>query len=117
MGRNNTYLTDEEIQALQPQGTLKKYSMGKGLCLYVSPAGGKLWRMNYRISGKQKTLSLGKYPATSLERAMTLRDRAKELIAAGIDPAGEKLPLKMNQASLMEAWTTFIDNLRAGQNG
>ena len=25
----------------------------------VTPAGGKLWRLNYRFAGKQKTLSLG----------------------------------------------------------
>ena len=25
-------------------------------------AGGKLWRLKYRIDGKEKTLSIGKYP-------------------------------------------------------
>jgi len=59
------------------------FSIGGGLFLFISPAGGKLWRLAYRFGGKQKLLSFGSYPEVSLKRARTLRDEAREQIAAG----------------------------------
>ena len=49
------------------------------------PAGGKLWRMDYRHAGKRKTLALGAYPAVSLKDARVRRDEAKKLLANGQD--------------------------------
>ncbi|MGB3833216.1 MAG: Arm DNA-binding domain-containing protein [Mesorhizobium sp.] len=54
--------------------------------------GGKTqWQvMAYRFNGKQKTLSLGIYPAVSLKDARDHRSRAKELLARGVDPGEHK---------------------------
>ncbi|MGO9775772.1 MAG: Arm DNA-binding domain-containing protein [Terracidiphilus sp.] len=43
------------------------YSLGDGgdLYLWVKPTGGKLWRWSYRYEGKEKLMSLGKYPDVS----------------------------------------------------
>ncbi len=35
---------------------------GGGLFLLLSPAGGKWWRLKYRVGGKEKLMSLGSYP-------------------------------------------------------
>ncbi len=59
----------------------------KGLFLLVSPTGGKWWRMKYRYQGKEKRLSLGTYPETPLAEARERRDKARKLLARGIDPA------------------------------
>ena len=56
-------LTDTAIRAIKPTGKAQKITDGKGLFLYVTPQGGKSWRMAYRFGGKQKTLCLGAYPA------------------------------------------------------
>lgn len=66
-----------------------KHSDGGGLYLLVTAAG-KYWRLNYRFLGKQKTLALGVYPAVSLAAARKGRDRARELLASGVDPSAEK---------------------------
>lgn len=58
--------------------------------MLVEPRGSKLWRLAYRFNGKQKTLSLGIYPAVSLKEARDHRERAKELLARGIDPGEHK---------------------------
>jgi integrase len=55
-------------------------------CIWVSPAGGKLWRWKYRINGKEKRLAIGIYPDTGLADARDKRDAARKLLAAGIDP-------------------------------
>ena len=54
-------LTDLAIRNVQPSTKPQKLSDGGNLYLLVTPAGGKLWRFNYRFLGKQKTLSLGAY--------------------------------------------------------
>lgn len=60
---------------------------GEGMYLEVTPKGGKWWRLHYRFAGKQKRLSLGTYPGTSLKKAREKRHQARELLAAGVDPA------------------------------
>ena len=52
-------LTDIAIRNAKPSSRPRKLSDGGGLHLLVSVAGGRLWRINYRYLGKQKTLSLG----------------------------------------------------------
>ncbi len=46
--------------------------------------------MSYRFDGKQKVLALGVYPAVSLLKARQRRDKARELLADGIDPGAAK---------------------------
>ena len=82
----------------------KKHTDGQGLYLHVKEAG-KYWRMNYRFAGKQKTLALGVYPAVSLAKARQRRDKARELLADGIDPSTAKQEDK--QAKADAAANTF----------
>ncbi|WP_420434735.1 tyrosine-type recombinase/integrase [Hyphobacterium sp.] len=80
-------LTDITIRSFKPADKPYKRSDGGGLYLFVSPSGGKLWRLAYRFDGKQKTLALGAYPAVSLALSRQRRDEAKTLLAAGVDPS------------------------------
>lgn len=79
-------LTDAEIKRAKPREKPFKLSDGGGLHLYVTSAGGKLWRYRYEIGGKEKLLSIGPYPAVSLSEARRLRDEAKETLRKGKDP-------------------------------
>ncbi|MCL1926081.1 MAG: integrase arm-type DNA-binding domain-containing protein [Syntrophorhabdaceae bacterium] len=87
-------LTDVFLRKLKPSGKDQKISDGGGLYIHVSAAGGKLWRMAYRFKGKQKTLSIGAYPAVSLVDARRQRQDAKVLIVQGIDPSAHKKAVK-----------------------
>jgi hypothetical protein len=71
------------LRGVKTTGKVQKYLDGSGLYLYVSPTGGKLWRMDYRFDDdKRKTLSFGAYPAVSLKDARARREKAKEHLAA-----------------------------------
>lgn len=83
-------LTDTEIRAAKPKDRDYKMADGRGLYLQVSPSGGKLWRLKYRIDGREKKLALGKYPETSLAEARQKREDARRTIEAGKDPSLEK---------------------------
>jgi len=45
-------LTDLSIKNLKPGKKLYRVADGGGLCLEVTPAGGKLWRWRYYFSGE-----------------------------------------------------------------
>jgi len=87
-------LTDTFLRGLKATGQIQKKSDGGGLYIHVSPTGGRLWRLAYSFDGKQKTLSLGAYPAVKLVEARQKRDEAKELLAKGIDPGAHKQAVK-----------------------
>ena len=80
-------LTATAINAAKPKAKAYKLSDGLGLYLLISPAGGRLWRMNYRFLGQQKTLSFGSYPDVSLAKAREKRSAAREALAEGLDPS------------------------------
>jgi hypothetical protein len=83
-------LTDVAIRNAKPDAKAYKLTDGAGMFLLVTPAGGKLWRLKYRIDGKEKLLALGAYPETGLSEARKWREEARALVARGIDPSREK---------------------------
>ncbi|WP_324072832.1 MAG: integrase arm-type DNA-binding domain-containing protein [Erythrobacter sp.] len=98
-------LTDVAIRNAKPRD--KPYKVGDtlGLFLLVQPSGGKLWRVKYRIDGKEKKLAIGIYPQVGLAEARRRRDAARELVAAGKDPGREKQREKVR--SRIQAETSF----------
>ena len=50
----------------------------------------KLWHFRYPCLGREKLLSLGKYPSVTLAEARGKRDEAKKLLSDGIDPSVQK---------------------------
>ncbi|MGI9026608.1 MAG: tyrosine-type recombinase/integrase, partial [Burkholderiaceae bacterium] len=67
---------------------------GGGLFLLLSPAGGKWWRLKYRVDGKEKLMSLGTYPDVGLKEARERRDEARKQLAADIDPGEHRKATK-----------------------
>lgn len=88
-------LTELAIKALKPKAKLYRKADKGGLCLEVSPSGGKLWRWRYNYHGKGQMLALGKYPAVSLAEARRLRDGARDVLASGKHPTREKKAQKL----------------------
>jgi len=90
-------LTDKAVAALAPREKPFKVSDGNGLYLVVTPAGAKLWRMDYQLQGRRGTAALGAYAnaggargPVSLVKARAERDRCRALLAAGVRPADDK---------------------------
>lgn len=101
-------LTDINVKNARPRDKPQKMSDGDGLFLFISPAGGKLWRLAYRFNGKQKNLSFGAYPAVSLKGARRRKDEAKELLAMGIDPGEHKKEQKIAAAQAEQKRGTLL---------
>ncbi len=78
-------LTDTACRSAKPESTPRKLADMAGLYLYISPAGSKTWRVDYRHAGKRKTATLGRYPDVGLATARALRDDLKRSLAKGED--------------------------------
>ena len=91
-------LTYQAIKKAKPADKPFKLFDEKGLFVIVTPAGGKWWRLKYRIAGKEKLLALGTYPDVGLARAREKRDEARKLLADGIDPGELRKATKTQQA-------------------
>jgi len=48
-------LTDVAVRQAKPAEKQYQLADGAGLYLLVTPAGGKLWRLKYRVSGKNSS--------------------------------------------------------------
>lgn len=101
------------LRNAKPKDRPYKLADEKGLFLLVQPSGGMLWRMKYRIDGRdedgnpkrvEKKLGLGTYPEVSLKDARERRDDARRELANGIDPA-EKKRREMRAAKVSAANT------------
>lgn len=95
-------LTDTAIRAAKPGQRPYKLGDSLGLFLLVQPSGGKLWRLKYRVDGREKKVGFGTYSEVSLAEARRRRDEARELVAAGKDPSREKQRGKIRSRELSQ---------------
>lgn len=88
------------LQVEKAKAAEKDYKLSdeRGMYLLVSKAGGKLWRLKYRVDGREKVLCIGSYPDLSLKEARELRDTARNQLANGIDPSADKKARKASSA-------------------
>ena len=90
-------LSDATIRSLKPRDKSYKISDFEGLFVTVKPTGSRLWHLKYRISGKEKLLSLGIYPDVGLSQARSARDAARAVLANGGDPGQAKQERKLQE--------------------
>lgn len=92
-------LTDIQIKQAKPRDKQYRLTDQGGLYLRVYPTGARYWQLRYRSpgTGKEKVLSLGTYPATSLTAARKKTLEAKLAISAGTDPGLQKQHEKLTR--------------------
>lgn len=83
-------LTDIKVRSAKLREKPYKLMDERGLFLLVQPSGGRWWRFRYRYGGREKLLSLGTYPDTSLKLARQKREDARQLLAANVDPSAQR---------------------------
>jgi len=112
-------LTQKQINNARPAERPFNLADGGGLILQVHPSGGLWWRLRYRFADKQKMLSLGTYPDTTLKMARRKRDDARKLLAAEppVDPSAVRKAERQAASSpetLKAVATEFLDMQTAG---
>ncbi len=94
-----TTLTDTAIR--KAKSRLKPWCLydTRGLYIEIAVSGSKLWRLKYRLKGKEKRLALGAYPDVSLAMARERAQRARTLVADGINPLVHKAAVATAEAA------------------
>ena len=100
-------LTDSKVKAAKPKASEYKLTDGGGMYLFVTRTGTKSWRLDYTFNEKRKTLTIGKYPAISLEKARHATREAKNQIISGIDPGKTKSALKASDSDNALIFSNF----------
>jgi len=93
----NGVSTKTQIEGLQPKATnypvpvvSKRGQAVRGLAIQVTPAGCKSFVLRFRLLGKQKTLTLGKFPDMGIEQAISLAQAKWSDIREGRNPSDKK---------------------------
>jgi hypothetical protein len=83
-------LNDTGIKKLKPKAKRYLIADGGGLVLEVMTSGSKVWRYRYSLFRKQQPLvTIGDYPAISLQDARILARRYAEIVASGVSPVAD----------------------------
>jgi integrase len=95
-------LTDVQIRNWIKGGAPVAIADGDGLTFTLSSKGTAAWTLRYRIGGKRKELTLGRYPDIPLTKAREIATAKRAEVQQGIDVAAEKRRAGQEAAS---AWT------------
>ncbi|UTV54796.1 tyrosine-type recombinase/integrase [Burkholderia arboris] len=83
-------LNDTRIKALKPKAARYRISDGGGLVLEVMTSGSKVWRYRYTLHGeRQPMVTIGDYPAVTLQDAREKSRRYAEIVAKGVSPIAD----------------------------
>ena len=99
-------LTDTKLRSLKTTGKPYKAADEHGLYAHVAPSGTISFRYDYRVNGRRETLTMGRYPATTLAQARVDHARARSMVAQGESPAKRKSVEKVerNKAQTFTEW-------------
>ena len=89
-------LKDAQVKSAISKEKPYRLSDGEGLCLLVNKTtkdkqqGSKSWQYRYRIDGKSRIFTIGKYPAITLKDARERHLKAAQLVSDGVCPCEDK---------------------------
>jgi len=102
-------LTDAKISKIKSSTKLLRIRDSMGLYLYVGVGGTKTWVHRFTLKNRKFALKIGNYPSLSLSEARRIRDKNKDQLRQGINPA---LRLNVNtgkEKTLNEAFYEWIE--------
>jgi hypothetical protein len=114
-------LTDIEVKRAKMQDKPYKMSDSGNLCLWVTPSGGKIWRWAYRLEGKEKLMTFGKYPDVPLSLARSRHAETRQVLATGVDPLAQRKAEKTaarvaNENSFASVAAQWLEDWRDGKS-
>ena len=110
MARVTKPLTQLEIQRAKPKEKMYKLFDGNGLYLEVKPNGSKIWRVKYRINGKEKSYTIGNIREYTLQEVREITHKIRRELKDGIDPVIKRRAKKnISKRTFGELAQKFID--------
>jgi integrase len=105
--------TKREIDSLAVPATTRRCyyrdSKVRGLQLLVYPSGRKTFFLYRKVKGRPERILIGPYPDISIEQARGKASGLNEAIARGENPAEERRQLSTADATLQDAFDSFLE--------
>ena len=95
MAKSVKPLSDVELKRAKSKDKQYKLYDGGGLFLIVRPNGKKVFKVRYKVDGKDTEKTLGEYPMLTLGEARKKVLELKKLLSDGINP---NLEIKKNDS-------------------
>lgn len=115
-------LTKTVIDKLKPSDKATasrpdKLTDGNGLQLLIRPTGTKTWIASYHYQGKNRNITIGRYPAISIREARERNNEIRNTLYRGIDPRTELLEKKKQLSGdyLFKAYAKKYHELQHGK--
>ncbi|MFC4822253.1 tyrosine-type recombinase/integrase [Dokdonella ginsengisoli] len=102
MAKQAKNLSEVQLRAWLAAGKPVAKSDGDGLTFTLSSAGAAVWVLRYRVGGRRREVTLGRYPDYSLKKARQEAREARVRVSKGVDVAAEK---RREKHAGMAAWT------------
>lgn len=102
-------LTRDRVEATKPASAPYEVrdAMVPGLRLLVQPSGHRSWLFRYTLRGTYRKLTVGHYPAVSLEGARTAAVTARGQVVDGRDPATDKAAVRAPANTVLAAFKEY----------
>jgi len=86
----NYTLTPTRLNNAKPKEKAYKLTDGGGLLVLIQPGGSKTWTYQYRLDGKRREVTIGRYPEISVADARDRHTEYRTMVELGNDPAAHK---------------------------
>jgi len=78
---------------------------------------GRYWRFDYRLAGKRKCHSIGKFPDVSLAEARRAHEDAEALVRGNVDPVVHRKRTAIEAALVQESTFAAVAQRRLAEQG
>jgi integrase len=92
-------LTDAQIKRAKRGASIVRLFDGRGLVYILPPTGQAYWRVDFRLHGRRRSMSLGVYGDVSLAKAREQLRDVRALVAQGIDPVRAREKARTDEAA------------------
>ncbi|MFM0382851.1 tyrosine-type recombinase/integrase [Paraburkholderia dipogonis] len=86
----NYTLTPTRLNNAKPKEKAYKLADGGGLFVLIQPGGSKTWAYQYRMDGKRREVTIGRYPEIAVADARDRHSEYRSMVEQGQDPAASK---------------------------
>lgn len=104
-------LTDALVRRAEPPETKQAFtwdSETRGFALRVTAGGAKSFVLDYRVAGRQRRITIGRYPDWSVAAARAEARELKRAASRGSDPMGERHAERATP-TVRDLWTRYRD--------
>ncbi|HEV3425778.1 MAG TPA: Arm DNA-binding domain-containing protein, partial [Paraburkholderia sp.] len=86
----NYTLTPTRLNNAKSKEKAYKLADGGGLFVLIQPGGSKTWAFQYRLDGKRREVTIGRYPEIGVADARDRHAEYRSMVEQGQDPAAHK---------------------------